>query len=361
MSISLFLGAGASVPFGMPTTKQFKEKLSGIPEIQDEALMKELLSAPDLEDIEHILQAIEDIENIDKHGKMFLERLLFTSEQKLPELNFDELLNSLDSCRRKIIKHIYKLYSFDNTNIEKVKTHYDPIFRILDSKKIHVFTTNYDQVVEEYVRDNDRLTPNDGFEHDKSATKNFFNSDSFDTNSNDGKTQVNIYKLHGSLNWKKVDGKIIRQEGEEQNQNESENILIYPTLNPKNGLDEEPHKAIYSKFKAHIENTNIFVVIGYSFRDKPINDIFKKFVELGKILIIISPTVNSDLKDIDFISNDNSVLVPITDEIIAEGHEMTQILEEGDKLVEQKTQKKRIWRLILQKKTLQKPIGNFYN
>ena len=359
MSISLFLGAGASVPFGMPTTKQFKEKLSGIPEIQDEAIMRGLFSALDLEDIEHILQAIEDIENIDKHGKMFLERLLFTSEPKLTGLSFDELLNGLDSCRRAIIKQVYKLYSFDNTNIEKVKTHYDPIFRILDSKKIHVFTTNYDQVVEEYVRDNDRLTPNDGFEHDKSATKNFFNPDSFDTNSNDGKTQVNIYKLHGSLNWKKMNGDIIRQEREEQNQNEFENILIYPTLNPKNGLDEEPHKAIYSKFQAHIENTGVFVVIGYSFRDEHINDIFKKFVELGKILIIISPTVDSDLKDIDFISDYNSVSVLITDEIIAEGHEMTQILEEGYQLVEQKTQKEENMEAYLAKENTSKTDREF--
>ena len=339
MSISLFLGAGASVPFGMPTTKQFKEKLSDISEIQDEAIMRGLFSALDLEDIEHILQAIEDIENIGKHGEMFLEHLSFILEPKLTGLSFDKLLKGLRSYRRTIIKQVYKFYSFDNTNIGQVKTHYDPIFGILDSKKIHVFTTNYDQVVEEYVRDNDRLTPNDGFEHDKSATKNFFNPDYFDTNSNDGKTQVNIYKLHGSLNWKKVDGKIIRQEGEEQNQNESENILIYPTLNPKNGLDEEPHKTICDKFQAHIENTGVFVVIGYSFRDEHINDIFKKFVELGKILIIISPTVDSDLKDIDFISDYNSVSVPITDEITAKGHEMTQILEEGYQLVEQKTQK----------------------
>ena len=349
MSISLFLGAGASVPFGMPTTEQFKKELSGIPEIQDQAIMKKLLSAPGFEDIEHVLRAIEDIEDIKEHGKMFLEHLLFTFEPKPEGISFDELLNGLRSCRHTIIEHVYKLYLFDNTRREQVKTHYDPIFKILDGKKIHVFTTNYDQVVEEYVQKNDRLTPNDGFDYDKSTTKHVFNPNYFDTNSNDGKTQVNIYKLHGSLNWKKMNGKIIRREREERNQNESENILIYPTLNPKNGLDKEPHKTISSKFKAHIENADVFIVIGYSFRDDYINDIFKEFVELGKRLIIISPTVDSDLKDIDFISDDNSVSVPITDEITAKGHEITQILEKAYQLDEQKRQKEENMKAYLAK------------
>ena len=347
MSISLFLGAGASVPFGMPTTKQFKDKLYVIQVDPNFAASIEwLLTVPGFADIEYVLRAIEDIENIKgKYGKMFLEHWQppFASNGTL---KFNELLSF---WRKKIIEHIYEFYSFDNTNIEKVKTHYDPIFRILHSKKIHVFTTNYDQVVEEYVRNTDGLILNDGFKHDRGTEKKIFNSNNFDTNGNDEEETVNIYKLHGSLNWKKVNGKIIRQDSEEQNQNEFENLLIYPTLNLKNGLDEEPHKTIYSKFKAHITNTDVFVVIGYSFRDEHINDIFKKFVELGKILIIISPTVDSDLKDIDFISDYNSVSVPITDEITAKGHEMTQILEEEAKLVEQKTQKKENMKAYLAK------------
>ena len=304
MKVSLFLGAGASVPFDMPTTERFRGLMHEEPKIQKDDIMLQLLNAPGFKDIEHVLRAIEDIEDIKgEYGKSFLASFNLTP-QSFP----NTFLQELDSCKETIIKYVYQYYSFDTEKIQKVKEHYDSIFKGLHlEKKIHVFTTNYDQIVEEYVRNTKGLFPNDGFKHDEKTQKNIFDSKNFDANrDDDGRTTVNIYKLHGSLNWKKVNGQIMRQDTENQSQNKSENILIYPTLDPKNGLDEEPYKTISSKFKTHIKNTDVFVVVGYSFRDAPINDIFKKFVELGKKLIVISPTVSTDINDVDFISGNNS-------------------------------------------------------
>ena len=325
MNVLLFLGAGASVQFGMPTTKEFKNKLFATPELKDQGtvekilkiqefkdheIMKELLNVPDYKDIEHVLRGIKDIEDIGKCGKKFLN-FLKTSDKQHLRLDFDRMLKELDLCKKIINKYVYEFYSFDKNEIEKIKTHYDSLLESIFDGKINIVTTNYDQIIEEYVRHTKGKTPCDGFKHDESINKNVFRQDNFDENQNDVDT-INIYKLHGSLNWKKINDDIIRQDIEEQNREESENILIYPTLDPKDGLDGEPFASINDKFEEHMDITDVCVVVGYSFRDCHINDIFKQFVMSGKKLIIVSPTVESDLQNVDFISDENSAHINIS-------------------------------------------------
>ena len=48
----------------------------------------------------------------------------------------------------------------------------------------------------------------------------------------------------------------------------------------------------------NLEKTDIFIVIGYSFRDDHINQLFKKFLENPtKMLFVISPSSHTDIKD----------------------------------------------------------------
>ena len=319
MNILLFLGAGASVPFGMPTTKEFKDRLLAMPEFKDHGIMKELLSVPDYEDIEHVLRGIEDIEAIGKCGKKFLNSLKATDKQ-YSKLDFGKMLEELDLCRKNINKYVYEFYSFDKSKKGMVKTHYDSLLKSIFVGKINIATTNYDQIIEKYVRCNKDKIPCDGFKDNKSTNEYIFHQNNFNKNKNNEKI-TNIYKLHGSLNWKKINGDIIRQVKEEQNRNESENMLIYPTLDPKDGLDEEPFTIINNKFKKQINITDVCIVVGYSFRDFHINDIFEKFVRSGKELIIISPTVESDLQDVGFISDENSALINTSAMDIGEGIE----------------------------------------
>ena len=85
MKISLFLGAGASVPFGMPVTSTFKIKISSN-DIKGNELLSKLLRVPEHTDIEHTLRAIEDIENIDERGKQFLRYLNKEPSEKLKKI-----------------------------------------------------------------------------------------------------------------------------------------------------------------------------------------------------------------------------------------------------------------------------------
>ena len=58
MKIALFLGAGASVPYGMPTTRELRDK------IQDDDVdfpRKDLMDSAQFPDIEHILSALDEL------------------------------------------------------------------------------------------------------------------------------------------------------------------------------------------------------------------------------------------------------------------------------------------------------------
>ena len=292
MNVSLFLGAGASVPFGMPTTKDFKDKF--IDEHSQNPTIQELLKIAAFEDIEHILRAIDDVESVGEYGGHLLDYI-----KKREQSHGERILMDLDILKNEIHKYVYDFYSFsDCIDLDK----YTWIFDILKSNAnvIDIFTTNYDQIVEKYVRSqNDSMSLHDGFVYDDSSDKHKFSPNNFVTDSKNGKIAVNVYKLHGSLNWKKDSNDIIRNDFEQQLPNESQNLLIYPTLDPKNGLDEEPYTSINKKFENQIHKTDVFVVIGYSFRDSHINTVFSDFLGLGKTLIVISPTASKDIGSYD--------------------------------------------------------------
>lgn len=56
-------------------------------------------------------------------------------------------------------------------------------------------------------------------------------------------TNVYLYKLHGSLNWKRhkiYDIEATSEERRSYDSNYVENLLVYPTLSPKDGAEVEP-------------------------------------------------------------------------------------------------------------------------
>jgi hypothetical protein len=95
-------------------------------------------------------------------------------------------------------------------------------------------------------------------------------------------TNVYLYKLHGSLNWKRhkiYDIEATSEERRSYDSNYVENLLVYPTLSPKDGAEVEPYKTIREEFRKYMEGADLCIVIGFSFRDMHINTIFSDFLK----------------------------------------------------------------------------------
>jgi hypothetical protein len=109
---------------------------------------------------------------------------------------------------------------------------------------------------------------------------------------------VKLYKLHGSLNWRrKHDLSVVRVNPEERTRGSKryrENLLIYPAEKLNNEVErivdpqKEPFGELHIRFRQMFKESKSAIFIGFNFRDEYINEIIKEERE-GKKIIIVSP------------------------------------------------------------------------
>lgn len=301
MKIALFLGAGASVPFGKPTTKQMKDNLAKYSyKDLDEELLQSFVTNYQYKDIEYVLQAVRDIKKFSQSlgGKYFIEHGKNGNfSYKNGYLPVDTFILKLDIVEKTLENAIYENYRWNHDFDGQALGIYDTIFKILKqySEDIVIFTTNYDRVIEEYCNNRTEYQCVDGFTRDPPHSElNLWMGD-FNVQSDDKLTLVKLYKLHGSLNWKEhVKHGIVKtnEESISTDQNFSKNLVILPTRSPKDEEEESPFTDLLGMFENFMENADACIVVGFSFRDLVINQTLKQFAFLGgqKPLIVISPS-----------------------------------------------------------------------
>lgn len=335
--IALFLGAGASVPFGKPTTKELKnELLEEYKKLENEIrseyagkspnpraeelwfsiLLHSILSFDEFGDIEHVLQALKELHAFfikSQYGGRYVQSLILSnygdkySPDSVQDWRFSEYIKTIAEQRKRLEKRIFYRYQWDKSYTEALGQIYDPLFGEIKkySKDIRVFTTNYDRAIEVYCSKSEgKCRCVYGFRYDEVSERRLWNKDEgfeFPSSVKEGVTIVYLYKLHGSLNWKKdANGEIEAITGETPISDPSyvEDMLIYPTVSPKTGQQREPYKTIRERFKKELlESTDVCIIIGFSFRDGHIKSIFSDFIKLGtKTLIVVSRSADENIR-----------------------------------------------------------------
>ena len=310
MKIALFLGAGASVVYGKPTTVQFKDQLSQIVRNSDlhDELLKRLLRSNKFPDVEYILKSLEDIETFsESRGGLFIADVTSTSSEHMIMMfentpyTYKELIDTSQKLKKTIETQIFKKYSWDHKKDDLLNSILNPILSELDARNntVKIFTTNYDRVVEEFCSLSNDFYANDGFIYDVNSQRHLWNGGNYDELDNPDRINLQLYKLHGSLNWKlhtKYDIERTTTENESTVEtNHTKDFLIYPTLSPKDGMVKEPYKTIRQKFQEYLNETDVCIVIGSSFRDEHLNEIFIKYTQSKKRLLVISPSADKDV------------------------------------------------------------------
>ena len=301
-NIVLFLGAGASVPYELPTTEQLLKRLRNAN--SDRPILHSLLQCEKFTDIEYVLQAIKDMLHfhqargdtyyqwLGEQEHMWIHTL---AEQKYTYNQFMEQLPDIYSYLQGVVFDNYVLDVI--THSSRLNATLMPILEFLrdHSNKITVFTTNYDYVIEGFKQQqSEQFALIDGFRSENNQY--VFDPSIFKHDDLESKCSIFLYKLHGSLNWfKDYNDKIQRISVTQKLSPPNKNCLIYPTRSPKDDSNEEPYITLFKEFKMNMENADVLIVIGYSFRDKEIKDkISEQFVTGKKQIIILSPTGISD-------------------------------------------------------------------
>ena len=303
----LFLGAGASTPFGIPTMKgmvtEFEHELEEAPEKQlYDVIRTKLVNYKyfDLESLMTVLQNILEPEQVvtdilnDPSIHFYVESV--SADWQQASKSVDDLAEGNRGLARSLLtqlkEYLRKMCSVEPRE-EELRLYDRLLDTILSSRVqnfmeylqrggrknvgLHVFTTNYDLIVEQYCRSRDLVCSNG--ERDRNVMISFDEGGGV-LGYPDGGATVKIRKLHGSINWYRDQRGRLRSSdtpleiGSRSVYGDEivEELLLYPVR----GLYayREPFYDMFCDLKVALERAPTCLAIGYSFRDKDIAGLF---------------------------------------------------------------------------------------
>ena len=331
----IFLGAGASQPFSIPTMEglvdKFSEELdnSGSPEEKNlyEDILWNVKKNYGWADLESVLSIIDELTNRDwitgfgSFSLLFYKRYLNSSSMPTLELSPEALSKwEIDfkvaqtlkgkmetfvrsECKikeEKVYNKIYETYAnffqkLSEIFIERGRGHELISSKRGKPKRIHfsrcpIFTTNYDSCLEEFFRECEVLV-NRGVEPDQARGLTIVDTRSLIRNPD----KLSLAKLHGSLTWyRQEDGTIIEDTGKMQVGEKTYGThriigeeMIYPIRQKEMYLD--PYVAMMYFFAEKLRQSKIWIVIGYQFNDEILRTMFEDHSSKEKKMILVNP------------------------------------------------------------------------
>lgn len=181
---------------------------------------------------------------------------------------------------------------FDKDEANKVLEPIRQLLTVSDSIKLNIFSLNYDLVFEETFNLPTLRILDNGFSV-RTVSDETIRYWTADFNNELSPTKINLYKLHGSLDWEyNPDSEDIQIK---ENINDSREPLIIFGSYAKM-LSFDPFLYILSEFRTLLSKATIFIVIGYSFHDKYINNLLIQQLSnntdenIPKKLLIVDPS-----------------------------------------------------------------------
>lgn len=172
-------------------------------------------------------------------------------------------------------------------------------------KPINIITTNYD-MYNERALDDLNFIYNNGFTGSYNRTFNpnmykYMYVDNMNLNKdvwNRVDHFYNLYKIHGSISWKKEKDVITEVSIDQIKRKNYENVMIYPTPLKDRSTLMVPYTDLMRSFQDNITQKNsVLITLGYSFGDDHINRIILNNLSIPSFrLIILGETEDKDGK-----------------------------------------------------------------
>lgn len=261
----LILGSGASVPFGLPSMWTLGEHLKNtlhfdndVDNTQLEAFKKSLDESNDLE---RALLAIQLNENVLKAVIKATWQLISEADLKAYE---QLVLNGKDTPLVILMKY---LLSTTDRKISIVTTNYDRIAEYCASTAEAFICTGYAQ---NYI----------GHFSDSIHSNALANIKGFGG-------QVNIWKVHGSLDWFESPSKEnIHLPLRKDVPQDYKPLIVTPGLSKYAETHNEPYRTIFAQADNEIQKANGYLCIGYGFNDVHVQPKLIQQIKTKPIIVI---------------------------------------------------------------------------
>lgn len=301
----LFLGAGASQPLGLPTTREFRERLmqekvelSGLESTFDK------LTVDSSEDAEVIVRRLDET-MVNIRNLNFIRNL----DESLSAL--EKYLTEMKQIREWILNRMCFHYQLDLEQEKNCVTIYEPLFDLLfkstDSFELPIFTTNYDDAVTAVAN---QLGTKYAYVNGFRATEDSVFPYVFDESVYNNKPErqfLSLFYLHGTsdLRERTSDHAIIKT-GERgargasglNKRYERKDVFVYL------GFGDYPYERVFSvlldHFEEYLKQAEKALFIGFSFRDRPINlKLRNAFEDNARLhVLLLSTHANNLMKSI---------------------------------------------------------------
>lgn len=277
--VVFFLGAGASVHADVPDTlgmvqkfedhiRQWPEKRKTIQTIVE--ILRQRKPPHQPVDVELLLETLERLEKKEK------DEILWFYELKRFLLEGYPDKRPLTDALKEFIK---RTAIVDANRIRYL----EPLLEFIEERPLDIFSVNYDTCIEQFC-DTYRKDLQDGFDL-------YWNPETFGR-----KTDVRLYKLHGSVTWYRSDkGRYLKipilsesSSIELVSREKAESLVLYPF---RKWTYAEPMLELLVELKRKLDVANYVFVVGYSFRDEHIRRLFWDAANRNRnlVLLLIGP------------------------------------------------------------------------
>lgn len=261
----LILGSGASVPFGLPSMWTLGEHLKNsllFDNDTDNAQLEAFkISLDESNDLEKALLAIQLNENVLKAVIKATWKLITEADLKA----YEQLaLNGKETPLAILMKY---LLSTTDRKISIVTTNYDRIAEFCASTAEAFICTGYAQ---NYI----------GHFSDSIHSNALANIKGFSG-------QVNIWKVHGSLDWFETPSKEnVHLPLRKDIPQDYKPLIVTPGLSKYAETHNEPYRTIFAQADNEIQNANGYLCIGYGFNDIHVQPKLIQQIKTKPIIVI---------------------------------------------------------------------------
>ena len=309
METTLFLGAGASVFAGMPTTGKLIGDVLGRVLHQESwenptaaSLARNIVRDHEGKDVEVLYQTIRRMVDAEKlHGEAMeykmagdnnpaWKREILTASRFHPDTkttkdeteDIAENIRALESLEVAIRNTLLDRLMVKPDHFKDVAERYGELFRETESHTI--ITTNYDNVLEVYCEEVGLGIIN-GFRASSLGNRRIWDPDTWDDSEYDVDhggdspddyyatlARMRLVKLHGSITWQEEDDGTVLEIGSIGPRNTKKDVMILPTLGEKD-YSRSIFPELWRQFEKVLAGTELLIVIGFSFRDPQINQV----------------------------------------------------------------------------------------
>lgn len=274
----------SELPVDDPNRKPFSE-------IHD-FILKSLIYQYALKDPEARLSEVTNVEDFVAVLRQMIDREYIVPAPLIGNWNSKitswEIRN--DKVFREFLKFAYDclIEKWTKFDIERARILVQPFKNLVETGEnfdLKIFSLNYDLIFESVFNTDREHLVDTGFSQKQ------WNGE-FDDPASTAK--LKLYKLHGSVDW------YFDQSDEEVNQGAQEGVrpLIVFGSGPKI-QSYDPFLSLLGGFRNALKSSNLFVVVGYSFQDKYINNILIQSLSAGlnKKMIVVDPSNPKEAMD----------------------------------------------------------------